>query len=87
MTGIYEQDVVYSELARSIRKGRYRHYKGGIAVVIDVAVHSETLEEFVVYTHENKDGVLMTWVRPITMFLEVISVNGESIPRFEYIGA
>ena len=45
-----------------------------------VAKHSETLEELVVYEH---DGQM--FVRPKEMFLETVEVNGEKIPRFEFI--
>lgn len=34
-----------------VKLGKYLHYKGHIATVIGEAKHSETLEEFVVYTH------------------------------------
>lgn len=33
----------------NIPAGKYRHYKGGLYEVIDVARHSETLESMVVY--------------------------------------
>ena len=32
-----------------MKKGIYRHYKGNEYELIDVALHSETLEEMVVY--------------------------------------
>ncbi|HAT7875551.1 TPA: DUF1653 domain-containing protein, partial [Legionella pneumophila] len=32
-----------------IKKGIYRHYKGNLYEVIDVARHSESLEDMVVY--------------------------------------
>lgn len=63
--------------------GRYRHYKGQEYTVLDVARHSETLEELVVYRAEyGKRGL---WVRPLAMFLESVSVDGQQQPRFAYI--
>ncbi len=32
-----------------MKKGIYRHYKGKEYELIDIAIHSETLEEMVVY--------------------------------------
>ena len=34
-----------------IKLGEYRHYKGTIVEVIGIALHSETMEEMVVYNH------------------------------------
>lgn len=66
------------------RPGRYRHYKGNFYEVIDVAFHSETEEELVVYRKLYGDGSL--WVRPLQMFGEQVVVAGESMPRFAYVG-
>ena len=71
-----------------IKLGKYKHFKGDIMEVIGTALHSETLEEFVIYKHVTGDraGESNYWVRPITMFLEEVEVNGKKIPRFEYMG-
>ncbi|VTR91516.1 Uncharacterized protein OS=Geobacter lovleyi (strain ATCC BAA-1151 / DSM 17278 / SZ) GN=Glov_3027 PE=4 SV=1: DUF1653 [Gemmata massiliana] len=64
--------------------GRYRHYKGGEYEVVGVARHSETDELLVVYKPlYNATGL---WVRPRAMFLETVTHNGETVPRFAYIG-
>ena len=68
----------------TIQPGRYRHYKGKEYTVIGVAQHSETMEELVVYRQEYGDFGL--WVRPRKMFAETVTVNGQSIPRFQWIG-
>jgi len=72
----------------AIKKGRYKHFKGGEYEVLGVARHSETLKIMVVYQplYELEEGELATWVRPIEMFLDKKTVNGEVIPRFVYIG-
>ena len=67
----------------TIQLGRYRHYKGNEYMVIGVARHSETLEEFVVYRQEHGDHEL--WVRPKAMFLQTVQVDGQMISRFEYV--
>jgi hypothetical protein len=64
----------------SITPGRYRHYKGNLYDVVGVARHSETEEELVVYTALYGDHGL--WVRPLAMFLESVSVDGRTVPRF-----
>jgi hypothetical protein len=64
-------------------RGRYRHYKGGEYDVYGVARHSETDEALVVYRPLYGEGAL--WVRPLTMFLETVTVNGSACPRFELI--
>ena len=63
-----------------LRPGRYRHYKGNLYEVIGIARHSETEEEMVVYRKLYGDHSL--WVRPLTMFLEQVEVNGCLVPRF-----
>jgi len=50
--------------------GIYRHYKGDKYIVLDVATHSETKEELVVYRALYGDNKL--YARPKTMFLEEI---------------
>jgi hypothetical protein len=67
-----------------IQKGIYRHYKGNFYEVLDVARHSETLEELVIYRALYDDYSL--WVRPAAMFLEDVFVDGVLKQRFEYMG-
>lgn len=64
--------------------GRYRHYKGRDYEVLGVARHSETEEFLVVYRCLYGDGSL--WVRPLSMFVESVSIGGETLERFTYIG-
>jgi len=68
-----------------IQLGRYRHYRGNEYEVIGVARHSETLEELVIYRALYGDHGL--WVRPRAMFEEIIEVNRQRVPRFEYVGS
>lgn len=64
----------------NVTPGRYRHYKGNYYEVLGVARHSETDEKFVVYRCLYGDYSL--WVRPLTMFLEDVCVDGQTVPRF-----
>lgn len=68
----------------SLRPGRYRHFKGKEYIVIGIAQHSETREELVVYRQDYGDRSL--WVRPKAMFLDVVERDGQSAPRFAFIG-
>ena len=67
-----------------IKTGKYRHFKGGEYEVLGMAYHSETGEEMVVYRALYGDGGL--WVRPVSMWEEVIERDGERKLRFTYIG-
>jgi len=64
--------------------GRYRHFKGNFYEVLGVATHSETREQLVVYRPLYGDGGL--FVRPLAMFLETVERDGQTRPRFEYVG-
>jgi hypothetical protein len=66
-----------------IQPGRYRHYKGQEYEVIDVARHTETEEEFVVY--RALYGERRLWIRPVTMFREFVIMEGQPCPRFQLI--
>lgn len=44
---------------------RYRHFKGSIHKVLLIAKHSETLEDLVIYTHEDTKEI---WARPKKLF-------------------
>ncbi len=72
-----------------LKKGKYQHYKGKYYKVLGVAVHTETHEELVVYQalYTSKEfGPDALWVRPLTMFLEDVEVNGKKVSRFLFIG-
>ncbi|AFA46877.1 DUF1653 domain-containing protein [Acetobacterium woodii] len=69
---------------KTIKLGRYRHFKGNEYEVIGVATHSETLELMVIYRPLYGAGTI--WVRPAVMWNETIERDGKSQQRFEYIG-
>ena len=69
---------------REIKIGkRYKHFKGKDYLVLHVAKHSETLEDMVVY--QALYGERGIWVRPLSMFLEQVEVNGKMVNRFQEI--
>ncbi len=65
---------------QTIEKGKYRHFKGGEYQVVDIAYHSETCEEMVVYRALYGEGKL--WVRPASMWTEMVEIDGKKVPRF-----
>ncbi|MDO4500428.1 MAG: DUF1653 domain-containing protein [Erysipelotrichaceae bacterium] len=67
-----------------LKKGKYRHYKGNYYQLLDIARHSETLEELVLY--RALYGEFGIWARPIKMWDEEVIVDGKSVKRFEYVG-
>ena len=66
-----------------IKLGIYRHFKGGIYEVLGIAIHSETMEEMVVY--RNLDSGKW-WVRPASMWNETVERDGQTYLRFTYLG-
>lgn len=68
---------------QTISQGIYRHYKGSLYQVLHTAKHSETEESLVVY--RCLYGEYGVWVRPLTMFAEMVTVDGKEVPRFELI--
>ena len=67
-----------------IKPGKYRHFKGGEYELIGVARHSETLEPMVVY--QALYGEQGLWVRPASMWTEIVEKENYHGPRFIYIG-
>jgi hypothetical protein len=66
------------------RKGQYRHYKGLRYEVIATVRHSETLEPMTLYRALYGEQGL--WVRPATMFVEEVVIDGVRQPRFTWLG-
>jgi hypothetical protein len=66
----------------------FRHYKGNMYQMIDIAIHSETQEELVIYRalYFGKDGKYGTvFARPKDMFFSKVMVGGKELPRFARI--
>ncbi|MDY0257499.1 DUF1653 domain-containing protein [Gudongella oleilytica] len=63
---------------------KYRHFKGNDYLVLNIAKHSETLEDYVVYQALYGDKGI--WVRPMSMFEEMVEVNGMPVSRFKRVG-
>ncbi len=63
-----------------IKPGKYRHFKGKEYEVIGIASHSETMEPMVVY--QALYGEKGLWVRPLSMWNEIVDRDGYHGPRF-----
>lgn len=58
----------------------YKHYKGYLYIVEDIAYDSEAEEKMVIYRALYGDNKL--WVRPYNMFFDIVNKNGQQY-RFE----
>lgn len=65
--------------------GKYRHFKGNLYELIEIAHHSETQEPMAVYRALYGERGL--WVRPLHMFLETIERDGKQVQRFQHVAA
>ncbi len=66
-----------------LKPGKYRHFKGMEYQLIAIATHSETLEPMVVYRALYGDRAL--WVRPASMWSEIVDKPNYHGPRFVYM--
>ena len=66
-----------------VEKGLYRHFKGGVYRVIDIATHTETEEPMVIYRSKNQPERL--WARPLSMWEETVIRDGQQYKRFTKI--
>ncbi len=63
-----------------MEKGTYKHFRGKEYELLFIAKHSETLDEMVVYKALYGNGAI--WVRPISMWNELVEYNGAMVQRF-----
>lgn len=75
--------VWYTFPMDEIKKGKYRHFKGGEYEVLYLAKDSETLETLVVYKALYGEGGV--WVRPARMWNETVFRDGKTHKRFTFI--
>src|SRR5207245_1815568 len=60
----------------------FRHYKGGEYVVVGAAILEASLEPAVLYRPMAGDGANVCWVRPLSVWNELIQHEGEQVRRF-----
>jgi hypothetical protein len=73
-----------------IKPGLYKHSKSGrMYKVLGLAHHSEDLSELVVYEAQydsDEFGPNAIWARPMKMFTETVEIDGQTVPRFQFVG-
>lgn len=77
------------EKLKMIKPGLYKHYKGQYYQVLYDAKCADTLQIMVVYKalyYSEQFGASQIWIREINDFNSIVVVNGESKPRFQYMG-
>jgi len=81
-------EALLTEEVPELRCGVYRHWKGGFYLLLGVGQLTETTGKCVVYvslTGAHQPGPRMR-IRPLWLFIEPVTVDGVSVPRFEYVG-
>ena len=73
----------YSTEAADLKPGIYQHYSGKRYEVVGVGRHSESLEELVIYRALYAPHDF--WVRPLTMFIETVEIEGQTTLRFKLV--
>lgn len=68
-----------------IQPGIYQHYKGATYRVLGTAKHSESGDVCVVY--QALYGACGLWLRPVSMFIEQVEVDGQRQARFALVQA
>ena len=66
-----------------LKIGKYRHFKGKEYELLGIATHSETMESMVVYRALYGEQGL--WVRPASMWTEIVERDGYHGLRFQFI--
>ncbi|WP_308290070.1 DUF1653 domain-containing protein [Mycolicibacterium sp. PAM1] len=77
------ENMVPAEGEELPKCGIYRHFKGQLYQVLDIASDSESQQAMVVY--RTLYGQYDLWVRPASMFAESVMVDGCKVPRFTLI--
>lgn len=69
-----------------IKPGIYKHSKTGNEYRVHfIAKHSETMEDLVVYEALYNNDKSQFWVRPISMFEDEVVIDGNKVPRYQFI--
>jgi hypothetical protein len=78
-------------LVAEVKVGQiYQHYNGKKYEIVAIGMLTESpeLEQCVVYKglyDDQKFGPNPVWIRPLTMFVEQVTINGKLMPRFTLI--
>ncbi len=61
----------------------YQHYKGNKYKVLEIATHTETMEQMVVYQDVSNPEKI--WARPATMWCDDVVLDHKTVKRFTLI--
>lgn len=75
----------FSEIAMTLPRGIYQHYKGNQYEVLGVGRHSETQEEMVIY--RALYGSHDLWIRPLSLFVDEVTWEGKMVSRFTMVSS
>jgi hypothetical protein len=67
---------------KSLQKGLYRHFKGGLYEVLDTVIDSETLKTMVLYRPVDSPYL---WVRDYDMFTSLVEDSHKTLKRFAFL--
>lgn len=76
---INSEEEVYMETKKPVPGSFYRHFKGNVYQIRELAKNTETEEDMVVY--QAMYPPFQIWVRPLSMFLDV--VDHEKYPEYD----
>jgi hypothetical protein len=64
-----------------------KHYKGKYYRILEVADHTETRQQMVIYEqlYKNEYPKGYVWCRPLDMFNETLIYNNKIVKRFEVV--
>lgn len=72
------------EIKAPVLGGLYQHFKGGLYVIQNLGVDSETKESVVIYN--SVDEPFWIWVRPLWMWNETVAMpDGTAVKRFRSV--
>lgn len=66
-----------------VKNAVYQHYKGNKYKVLNVATHTETMEQMVVY--QDISAPEKIWVRPASMWNDTVNLPDKTVLRFSLI--
>ena len=60
----------------------YKHYKGNLYKVLDIAKSSDNLADYVFYECLYTNSLGQKWIRTLQEFTGTLEVDGQQVPRF-----
>lgn len=79
---VIKNGIIYKrkELIYFYKGVKIIHYKGGLYTILGQGTHSETGEDVIIYQNDADNRI---WVRPLTMFHDLVEYKGDVVNRFD----